>query len=136
MEREYPEANQFGDLPVYGFYCRHVEGLVLDGIELGYDEKEGRPALFLEDVSNADLRMVLAEPPAGDQPVARFQNVRDCFVQGSRALAGTKTWGAVAGDQTARLHEAGNDFTQATNPFYVNADVPRGAVTTKSRSIP
>jgi hypothetical protein len=133
MESQYPEATQFGDLPVYGLYCRHVEGLVLDGIELGYDQKEGRPALLLDDVRNADLRLLLAEPPASDQPAARFQNVRDCFVQGCHALAGTKTWGAIAGAQTARLHEAGNDFTQAANPFSMSADVPKGALTTESR---
>jgi hypothetical protein len=133
LESKYPEADQFGELPVYGLYCRHVEGLVLDGIELGYDEKEGRPALLLDDVSNADLRVLLAKPPASDQPTARFQNVRDSFVQGCRALAGTETWGAIAGKQTARLYAAGNDFTQATNPFSVSADVPKGAVTTEAR---
>jgi hypothetical protein len=132
LENTYPEAKQFGDLPAYGLYCRHAEGLVLDGIELGYDEQEGRPALLLDDVSNADLRLVLAEPPASDQPAVRFQNVRDCFVQGCRALAGTKTWGAIAGAQTARLREAGNDFTQATSPFSLGADVPKGAFTPAS----
>ena len=130
-EKEYPDAGRFGDLPAYGLYCRHVEGLVLDGINLSFGETENRPALILDDVSNADLRMLLAKPPAGDQPVVRFQNVRDCFVQGCRALSGTRTWAAVAGTGTTRLHEAGNDFSQATRQFDLEADVPSGALQTE-----
>jgi hypothetical protein len=129
-ESEYPDAGRFGDLPAYGLYCRHVDGLVLDGINLGFAEPESRPALILDDVSNADLRMLLAEPPEGDQPVIRFHNVRDCFVQGCRALAGTKTWAAVTGAQTARLHEAGNDLAQAAKQLDLGGDVPAGALKT------
>jgi hypothetical protein len=131
-EGEYPDAGQSGDLPAYGLYCRHADHLVLDGVCLAYEESEGRPALVLDDVANADLRMLLAKPPGGDEPVARFHNVRDSFVQGCRALAGTKTWAVVAGAHTAHLREAGNDFSQAMKSFEMDPDVPTGAATTDS----
>jgi hypothetical protein len=132
-EGEYPDAGRFGDLPAYGLYCRHVDGLVLDGINLAYEAPEGRPALVLDDVSNADLRMFLAKPPASDEPVARFRDLRESFVQGCRALAGTKTWAVLAGAKTARVREAGNDFTQALKSFASEADVPLGASPADSR---
>src|SRR5207249_7062190 len=125
------DAGRFGDLPAYGLYCRHVEGLVLDGINLSFGEAENRPALILDDVSNADLRMILARPPAGGEPVIRFQNVRDCFVQGCRALSGTRTWASVTGAQTARLHEAGNDFGLAAKHLELGADAPPDALKAK-----
>jgi len=127
-ENEYPDAGRFGELPAYGLYCRHVEGLVLDGINLSFGEPENRPALILDDVSNADLRMILAKPPVVGEPVIRLQNVRDCFVQGCRALSGTKIWAAIGGSETARIHEAGNDFSQATKPLEPGSDVPSGAL--------
>ena len=132
MEQEYPDAGRYGDLPAYGLYCRHVEGLVLDGINLAFEELESRPALILEDVNNADVRMVLAKAPGGGQPVARLHNVRDSFVQGCRALTGTKTWAALTGDQTADLHESGNDFAQAAKSFDIAAEVPSGALSMDS----
>jgi len=129
-ENEYPDAGRFGELPAYGLFCRHVENLVLDGINLGFEEPDNRPAAIFDDVSNLDLRMLLAKPPVGGQPVMRFQNVRDCFVQGCRALSGTKTWAAVAGTETARLnlHQAGNDFSQAKQQLDLASDVPSTAV--------
>jgi hypothetical protein len=60
-------------------------------------------------------------------------NVRESFVQGCRALAGTKTWAVVAGAHTAHLREAGNDFTQALQSFELAAHVPAGAATIDSR---
>ncbi|PYJ52687.1 MAG: glycoside hydrolase, partial [Verrucomicrobia bacterium] len=126
-EKEYPDAGRFGDLPAYGLYCRHLDGLVLDGINLDFEEPDSRPAIVLDDVANADLRALAAKPPEGDGPVVRLQNVRDSFVQGCRALAGTRTWAALAGAQTAHVHEAGNDFSQATKPFELAGDVPLGA---------
>ena len=60
--------------------------------------------------------------------MARFNNVRDCFIEGSRALAGTKTWAAVTGEQTVRLHESGNDFGLAVKAFDVSPEVPSGAM--------
>jgi len=127
-ENEYPDAGRFGDLPAYGLYCRHVDGMVLDGINLAFGEPDSRPALILDDVTNVDLRMLLAQPPEGDQPVVRFQNARDCFVQGCRALAGTRTWAAVAGAQTGRLRENGNELSLARKQFELGPDVPSGAV--------
>lgn len=128
QQSEYPDAGRLGDLPAYGLYCRHVDGLVLDGINLGFDEPEHRPALVLDDVSNVDMRMVLAKAPEPGQPVAHFHNTRDGFVQGCRALKGTSIWAAVSGEQTVRLRTAGNDLAEAEKPFEIGSEVPSGAV--------
>jgi polygalacturonase len=54
-DADYPESTRYGDLPAYGFYCRHVDGLVLRDIKLAYDVAEARPPLFFDDVKNLDI---------------------------------------------------------------------------------
>jgi len=123
-EAEYPDAGRFGDLPAYGLYCRHVEDLTLDGLSFEYEgAAEGRPGLMLDDVRNVDVRMVRAEAPAGEQPVIRLNNVRDCLIQGCRAQAGTKIWAAVSGPHST-VREMGNDFSQAHKGIELGAAFP------------
>jgi hypothetical protein len=129
-EGEYPDAGRFGDLPAYGLFCRHVDGLVLDGINLSYTDAEKRPAVILDDISNFDLRMLLAKPASGEQPVIRCQNVKDGFIQGCRALAGTGIWGTIKGPDTGRIHLAANDLAQAAMQLEISSDVPQAGVQT------
>lgn len=53
-EREavYPESSMFGILPAYGLYCRHVEGLRLNNVQLAVTKPDARPALAFEDVED------------------------------------------------------------------------------------
>ena len=44
LERGYPDAFMYRDLPAYGLYCRHVRGVTLHGIELSVDQPDARPA--------------------------------------------------------------------------------------------
>jgi Glycosyl hydrolases family 28 len=129
---EYPDASRFGDLPAYGLYCRHVEGLSLDGLRLQFEQFEGRPAIVLDDIKNADLRLVAAQPPQGSQSVVRLHNVREGLVQGCRALSGTGTWGTITGEQTERIQETGNDFSAAARGIELGAEVGAGAIKSQS----
>ncbi len=52
---KYPEFGMFGILPVYGFFCRHVTGLKMEGIVLSYETPDYRPALWLEDVTDSGI---------------------------------------------------------------------------------
>ena len=45
----------FGKLPAHGLYCRHVRGLTLSGVRLETDEPDGRHALALDDVQDANI---------------------------------------------------------------------------------
>jgi polygalacturonase len=54
-EKGYPESHMFGQLPSYGLFCRHVEGLNLSNVEFTWVQSEPRPALICDDVK--DLRI-------------------------------------------------------------------------------
>lgn len=63
----YPEYDMFGDLPAYGLFCRHVEGLTLHGVTFGCDLPDARPALVCDDVPGLQLDGVRdrGEPVSG-----------------------------------------------------------------------
>lgn len=47
---DYPEFTMFGELPAWGFYCRHVKGLHLRDIQLVLRKKDYRQPLIFDDV--------------------------------------------------------------------------------------
>lgn len=49
-EANYPEFSMFGELPAWGFYIRHVEGLVMRNVKLTIKNKDYRPAIVMDDV--------------------------------------------------------------------------------------
>lgn len=52
---DYPEFSMFGELPAWGLYVRHVDGLTMKNIQLSIEEPDYRPAMVFDDVAN--LRM-------------------------------------------------------------------------------
>src|SRR5262249_8113948 len=96
--KQYPEARMFGRLPAYGFYCRHVTGLRLRGIELSAAAEEARPEIICDDVQNLDVSGVRASSVASGQPVIRLKQTRSALLTGCTAPAGTKTFLEVAGE--------------------------------------
>ncbi|KAB8292825.1 glycoside hydrolase family 28 protein [Bifidobacterium avesanii] len=58
--RTYPEPVQFGILPAYGLYARHVDGLTVEGLALGFETEDARPAIVLDDVSGGTFAHVHA----------------------------------------------------------------------------
>ena len=53
--KNYPEFEMFGELPAWGFYVRHVNGLTFKNITFKLDNEDFRPAFIFDDVS--DLKM-------------------------------------------------------------------------------
>jgi hypothetical protein len=55
-EAAYPEFSMFGELPAWGFYVRHMEGLVMKNIKLSIAAPDYRPAFVFDDVKNLKIR--------------------------------------------------------------------------------
>lgn len=54
--KEYPEFSMFGELPAWGFYVRHVDGIAMKNIKLTVEAPDYRPALVFDDVRNLDVK--------------------------------------------------------------------------------
>ncbi len=59
-EREavYPEFSMFGELPCWGLYVRHVDGLTMKNVKLSIEAPDYRPAIVFDDVGNLDIQML------------------------------------------------------------------------------
>jgi len=54
--QDYPEFSMFGELPAYGFYVRHANGISLKNIKLTLDDADFRPAFVFDDVQNINMQ--------------------------------------------------------------------------------
>lgn len=75
-EAGYPEFSMFGELPSWGFYVRHAEGITFRNVTLRYVAHDFRPALIFDDARQVELTNV-SIPTANDMPVIMLNNSPD-----------------------------------------------------------
>jgi polygalacturonase len=75
-EKAYPDPQEFGKIPAYGFYLRHVKNIELSDIEIKLAKEDFRPPFILEDVKGASFYNVKA-PHAEGVPTFILKNVTD-----------------------------------------------------------
>jgi polygalacturonase len=80
----YPEPR--GIMPGYGLFARHVKGLELANITLGFDAQDMRPALVGVDLDGVEIDNLKAQLAPGVPP-ARWDNVKGLTVRNSPALS-------------------------------------------------
>jgi len=56
--KEYPEFSMFGELPAYGFYVRHANGITMKNIKLTLADTDFRPAFVFDDVQNLKMDII------------------------------------------------------------------------------
>jgi polygalacturonase len=81
----YPEPR--GNMPGYGLFARHVKGLELANITVGFDAEDLRPAIVGVDLDGVEIDHFKAQLAAG-VPAARWQNVRGLTVLNSPGMPG------------------------------------------------
>ena len=136
LERRYPDAYMFHDLPAYGLYCRHVRGLTCDHVKLDTDRPDARPAVVLDDVGRARVAGLRAMPPAEGQPLIWLRSVQDCQVAGLHARPGTHAVLRLSGSDTARVSLVGNDFSQVERVAMVDGPVAESALRMEGNVMP
>jgi len=132
FETRYPDAAMYNDdLPAYGLYCRHVTGLRLDRIDLRLDKPDPRVAVLLDDVRKADLKAIVATPPADGASLFWLRSVRDCVISGSRPRAAARTFVRLSGAESAGVRLAGNDLSQVEQASMLDPEVTAAALRTE-----
>ena len=61
---DYPEFSMFGELPAWGFYVRHIDGLTMKNIKVSIEAADYRPAFIFDDARNLNLYSLTID---GDQ---------------------------------------------------------------------
>jgi hypothetical protein len=127
-EATYPDAYMFSDLPAYGLYCRHVDGLTLDRVDLDAGRPDARPAVVLDDVSRAHVRALQAMPPSEAGPLIWLRSVRDCVIDGFRPRASTPTLLRLSEADTSRIRVVRSDLRRVGTVATSDAEVPATAL--------
>lgn len=58
LEETYPEFSQFKELPAWGLYMRHADGVVMENVVMRVEGEDYRPALVTDDVNGLTLKNV------------------------------------------------------------------------------
>lgn len=70
MPEQYPEPSNFGILPAYGLYARHVDGLHLKNVSFRFLVDDERHAVVLDDCHNVDFENFAPQMKPGRAAVA------------------------------------------------------------------
>jgi hypothetical protein len=145
MPQAYPECTMFGTLPAYGFYARHVKGLTLDNVRMGWSSSDDRPAFIGEDVFDLTIRGLKAESTDKTPDMIVLKNVDTAMITGCTGprssnvpflhLIGNCRQVSVIGNDLRhtntpwRIDERGeqkgtNDFYQAANAMQIRTQQP------------
>ena len=111
LPANYPEGTMFGKLPAHGLYCRHVHGLTLTDVRLQTDEPDGRHALALDDVQEANIsNLSCSQAPTAAALIGMIQS-RNVLIRGCRPETADGVFVRLAGKDTAGISLIGNDFS-------------------------
>ena len=78
--KAYPEPEDFGIMPAYGFFFRHVKNLKVHDVAVGYQGEEERPPFVLDDVEDATFHHVAGQKST-NSPAFLLSNIKDFTVQ-------------------------------------------------------
>jgi hypothetical protein len=74
MRKAYPEFSQFKELPAWGFYIRHAQGISFENVKLTVNKKDYRPAIVMDDVQGATFKgMQYVEPDSKNKQQLYYQ---------------------------------------------------------------
>lgn len=129
--KRYPESSMFGDLPAYGFYCRHVNGLRFSNIRLRTAAADPRHAMVCDDVENLTVDGLDAAFWPGGAATLCMAQVRDAFVRGCRQRPKNGTFLKLAGDKSRGIFLVANALGDAGQAVDAAPDVPKDAALVK-----
>ncbi len=94
----YPKIGMFGDLPSYGFFIRHVDGVRLHNIQFDYINSDARPAIVFDDVRGVNLSDCRFKANTSDEALLRLTNVRGADIRTSSVQGVKDTFVSVQGE--------------------------------------
>jgi hypothetical protein len=123
-----PQAARWGDMSGYGLYARHVRGLSVSNVRLQTSAPDGRHALVLDDVEDAELDGLACMPASGTNALMRLSETRRVLIRGSQPRSANGPFLKVDGATTLDIALVGNDFSRVTRVIECDSNVPVGTV--------
>lgn len=108
QEFDYPAANMFSKLPAYGIYCRSIEGMHLENLNIYSAGIENRPAVTFDRVNNLELFSVKAEVKNRTTPMIHFRNTENVLAGFCRSLDASNTLFEIEENTSSNFNLYGN----------------------------
>ncbi len=121
LVNEYPECISLGDLPAYGFFIRHVNGITFRDVELSYNKEEHRTAMLFNDVQNVKIFNFDAETSDDALGQIVLQKSQDIFVNGC-SPKNTNTFLRIE-QSSKKINIVGNNFKNVNNPLVLDETI-------------
>jgi hypothetical protein len=86
---DYPEPQNHGVMPAYGFFVRHVKNLEIANVRLTYGEPDVRPPFVIEHAQGVELRNVKARRESGSS-LLRLRQVEGFTTHRVEGMADTQ----------------------------------------------
>ena len=67
LEKSYPEFSNWKELPAWGFYIRHAEGVTFKNVKVSVAGEDYRPAIVADDVVGLNFQGVQVNQPGADR---------------------------------------------------------------------
>ena len=85
-EKKYPEFSMFGELPAWGFYVRHANGLSFKNIKLTLAKADFRPAFIFDNVEHLKMEQVKL-PDAGKQQIILYKTKNEQLDDNTKSVS-------------------------------------------------
>lgn len=117
LAENYPESTMWGNLPSYGFYIRHAQGIKLNNITLSFRETDERPAILVDDVKNMKFSFTEAEVSAEADCMVRVRNSHNIHIENSSAMGNADYFLSVDDSHSESIFLKGNDLRNFKRPY-------------------
>jgi hypothetical protein len=111
------EYFEIGTPPAYGIYARNVRGLTLHNVRLEVKTPDLRPALILDNVTDAAVNGLSAQGNAQAESLLRFIDTRNVLLTASRVLAPAAVFLKLEGAANEAITIDGGDLSKAGKPL-------------------
>jgi polygalacturonase len=102
--------------PAYGLYARNVKGLTLHNVRFEFEQRDFRPAVVLDHVSDASIVNLSAESDPEAESVLRVIDSKDVLFSAARVLTPSATFLRVEGKENEGILVTGSDLRKAAKP--------------------
>ncbi|MBN1353007.1 right-handed parallel beta-helix repeat-containing protein [candidate division KSB1 bacterium] len=120
---KYPESSMFGELPVYGLYCRHATGLKARNLQFSLESSDLRHALVFEDVQFLELESLTAPAIEGAVATIDLRQVKHALITKCLVTPGNELFLKISGQQSANISLRANELSGAKRIFELEPGV-------------
>ncbi len=130
-EARYPKKRMFGTLPSYGLFIRHARNVVLDDLDLRFEEADERPAIFAEDVTELNIRGLRAMSGPRTPAIIWLRQAHDVWLRETRLVGEAEAFVRVEGRSSGGIRLIDNAVRGARKLVEVSGGARATAVELK-----